>query len=141
MKNISNATIFLVAGSRNFNNYSKLDEVLSNYQTKPDYIMSGCAAGADSLAIEYAERNDIPCIEVKAKWDDLDARPYRIKYNNNGKPYNALAGYNRNEKMATILSECKNPYAFIFWDGKSHGTKHMIKMLKEYKIPYTVVEV
>ena len=40
----------------------------------------------------------------------------------------------RNEEMA------KNADALVaFWDGQSHGTKHMIEMAKKYKLDTRII--
>lgn len=73
-------------------------------------VISGTAKGADALGERYAELNDIPLFKYPANWDK----------------HGKKAGYLRNIEMA------ENADALIaFWDGKSHGTNHMINIAKE----------
>lgn len=73
-------------------------------------IISGTAKGADSFGESYGRYANIPVIQFPAEWDK----------------YGKRAGYIRNVEMA------KNADALIaFWDGESHGTKHMINIAKE----------
>jgi len=105
----------IIAGSRTFSNYSlfkkKIDQVLQNI--KHPEIISGCASGADSLAIKYAVKHEIPCHKMPADW----------------KNYGLAAGYIRNTEMADIAN-----MLIAFWNGKSKGTRHMIKIAKEKKL-------
>ena len=50
-----------VFGSRTFNNYDYLKLILDNLPNELGLeIISGCANGADELAIKYAVENNIP---------------------------------------------------------------------------------
>ena len=51
---------YLIAGSRDFNNYNLLLQVLSQYK-KPDIITEGGARGADLLGKRFAKENNIEC--------------------------------------------------------------------------------
>ena len=106
---------YLIAGSRDFNNYNLLLEVLNQYE-KPDVIIEGGARGADLLGKRFAKENNIECLEYKANWDK----------------YGKSAGYKRNIEMVNQLNH--NDIAFIFWDGKSKGTKHTIDLCNKNNI-------
>lgn len=120
----------IVAGTRTFLEqqlfYSTLDTLLSDY---PEYkykivIVSGCAKGADSMAIAYAKDHDYEIKKFPAEWDKL------------GKS----AGVRRNIQMAQYASDIKHTGLLVaFWDGKSPGTKHMIDTAIRYKIPVEVI--
>lgn len=56
-----------IVGSRRFNNYEKLKKVLVRYKDITE-IVSGGAAGADSLAEKYALENHIPIKVFFANW-------------------------------------------------------------------------
>lgn len=102
----------VVAGSRNFNDYKKLCDVLDDLNLTPeDEIVSGTARGADKLGEKYAEEHSIKIKRFPADWDK----------------YGKRAGYLRNEEMAKYCTE-----GVIFWDGESKGTKHMINLLSKY---------
>lgn len=106
---------YLIAGSRGFNNYNLLLQVLNQYE-KPDIIIEGGARGADLLGKRFAEENNIECREYKADWNT----------------YGKSGGYRRNSEMVNQLNEFD--IAFIFWDGKSKGTKHTIDLCNKKNI-------
>ena len=99
----------IIAGSRGFGDYQflskKLDILLSRKIADGIEIVSGCAAGADTLGILYAKEHGYELARFPAEWDK----------------YGKSAGYRRNWEMA------RNADALVaFWDGHSFGTKHMI---------------
>jgi hypothetical protein len=105
----------IVAGSREFNNYKMLNEVLSGYVSgieKDDItIISGRATGADALGEKFAADHDIKCEMFPADWE------------NNGQD----AGFIRNTQMAEFaIKDGNTGVLFAFWDGKSNGTRDMI---------------
>ena len=115
----------LVVGSRTFKNYpllaQKLDTLLGNKDKV--VIVSGGANGADSLAERYAQERGLHLKVFPAKWDEL------------GKS----AGYIRNEEMHAYIASNPNRGCVAFWDGKSKGTAHSIKLAKKYNNPIRVV--
>jgi len=121
----------IVAGTRTFNDYSLLEDKLDSYMTYYNVtIISGCASGADTLAIRYAKQNSLTLIEKPADWNNLEGiDPKNIKINKYGKPYNSLAGFERNEEMAKIADAL-----IVFWDGKSKGTANMIELATKYNL-------
>jgi hypothetical protein len=68
-------------------------------------IVSGTAAGADTLGERYAQEKGYEVKKFPAQWD----------------LYGKSAGYKRNQQMAEYADGL-----IAFWDGKSRGTKHMI---------------
>ena len=106
----------LIAGSRNFNDYQLLKKLI-----KPENIeciISGCARGADTLAIKYAEEFNIPIEKYPADWNK----------------YGRSAGYIRNKVMVD-----KATAVICFWDGQSKGTQHTITLTKQTNKPIKVV--
>lgn len=106
----------LIAGSRDFNDYQLLKKSI-----KPENIeciISGCARGADTLAIKYAKEFNIPVEKYPADWNK----------------YGRSAGYIRNKLMVS-----KATAVICFWDGQSKGTRHTINITKEAKKPLKVV--
>ena len=88
-----------------------MEKTLNSLNLGPDdEIVSGDARGADTLGVEYGTRHGIPVIHFPAQWDT----------------YGKAAGFIRNEEMAEY-----GDFLLAFWDGKSHGTKNMIKTMKE----------
>ena len=101
----------IIAGGRDFNDYSllkaKCDKILANKgQTHNIVVITGAARGADSLGEQYARENGYA----------IDSRP--ADWNAHGKS----AGFIRNVQMANSANAL-----IAFWDGNSHGTKHMIE--------------
>lgn len=127
----------IVAGTRTFNDYELLKTTLDNLlQNKTDIvIMSGGAKGADALGERYAKENNYPVEKYEADWNNLDVKPCVVKYSKYGKPYNALAGHIRNEKMAQAACA-----AAIFWDGSSTGSKNMKTLAEQYNLKLTIIE-
>lgn len=113
----------IVAGSRSFNDYkllsTKLDYYLSNrVQNDTVVIISGTAAGADSLGEKYAKEHNLQVEQFPADWDK----------------YGKSAGYRRNLQMAEHADAC-----VVFWDGESKGAKYMIDIAKKKNLALRVV--
>jgi len=104
----------IIAGGRDFPYYDRLvafcDRILE--LTKADIeIVSGLAAGADTMGERYAISKGYKIAKFAADWEK----------------YGRAAGYKRNKQMAEY-ADC----LIAFWDSKSKGTKHMIDLAKEY---------
>lgn len=102
----------IIAGSRNFRDYDTLRRVCTEYFMELNIIeiVSGNAIGADRLGEQFAFDIRIPVKKFPADW--------------NG--YGPSAGVIRNCEMADYAD-----ILIAFWDGKSPGTKHMIKTARE----------
>ena len=113
----------IIAGSRNFNNYELLkkecDAFLSDKKEKYNItIISGGARGADFYGEKYAQDEGFSLEVFPADW----------------KKFGKSAGFRRNEQMAEFADAL-----IAFWDGKSHGTKHMIDTATEKGMNVSVV--
>lgn len=113
----------IIAGSRGFSNYKLLKEKCNRFlrEKRKDsnvIIVSGHARGADTLAEKYAQDEGFSLEIYPAQW----------------KKYGKGAGFRRNEQMAEIADAL-----IAFWDGKSHGTKHMIDIMNEKNLLVKVV--
>ena len=113
----------IIAGSRDFDDYSliktKMDSLLRN---KDDDVCVVCgeARGADTLGRRYAEERGYQIMSFPANWSE----------------HGKQAGYLRNIEMA------ENADALVaFWNGESHGTKHMIDTAKRYGLQIRIIEV
>jgi len=117
----------LVCGSTEFNDYPRLERVLSDEiplalqrcpigETVTVAIVHGAAPGADRLADRYAKKHNLLPIPFPADW----------------KRYDRKAGMIRNSEMATFLKN-KLPYvsAIAFWNGVSPGTEDMLKKISQ----------
>jgi len=109
----------IIAGSREFNDYKLFKRICDREIKQSDTIVSGCARGADTLAIHYAKERKLNLLKFYADWDK----------------YGKRAGYLRNIKMAEN-SDC----LIAFWDGKSKGTEHMINIAHDLKLKVMVVK-
>lgn len=125
----------IIAGGRNFSNYwllkTKLDTILKNIENP--IIVSGCASGADALGIRYARERGYKWVEYPAQWYDLTLIPCVIKYDKKGRPYNCLAGFNRNTTMALNADAC------VCFQGGS-GTADMEKKAKEHGLLFRKIK-
>ena len=102
--------------------------------TQITFLINGGASGADTLSTLWALENQVSFREYRAEWNDLDAPNARIKYTW-GKPYNANAGFDRNQKM---LDEGK-PDVVVAFPGGS-GTADMVKRAKEAGVEVIEIE-
>jgi ABC-type enterochelin transport system substrate-binding protein len=110
----------IIAGGRNFRDYNKLRESCDNIlvNQKEVEIVSGTAAGADTLGERYAQEKGYEVKKFPAQWD----------------LYGKSAGYKRNQQMAEYADGL-----IAFWDGKSRGTKHMIDIANKMGLKVRVV--
>ncbi len=110
----------IIAGGRDFNQGYIINKVLYGLESDIiDEVVCGDARGADTLGAEWAYIHHIPIKHFPANWDK----------------YGKAAGYIRNAEMAEY-----GDMLIAFWDGKSPGTKNMIKTMKLHKKPYLVYD-
>ena len=108
-----------IVGSRNFDNYTILRNFADYFiESCDDSIISGGAKGADTLAKQYAHENLIATVTYLPDWNK----------------YGKSAGFIRNK---LIVDNCD--IVLAFWDGKSKGTQHTIKLAKAAKKPTFIV--
>lgn len=119
----------LIAGTRTFTDYeffkNEINKLIQQcyeqgYAWKIDCIISGCARGADQLAIRYAKEYNIPTVLYPASWEK----------------YGRAAGPIRNIEMANAADAL-----IAFWDGKSAGTKNMIEAMQERQKELHVISI
>ena len=113
----------IIAGSRRFNDYpllcEKCDILLSQkHQTHDIVVISGTARGADTLGEQYAYERGYSVERFPADWRNLGKQ----------------AGIVRNRQMAEVADAL-----IAFWDGKSHGTEHMITHAKSHDLLVRVI--
>ena len=114
----------IIAGSRGFSNYRLLHDECNKFlrdkrKTHNIIIVSGNARGADLLGERYAKDEDFALEVYPANW----------------KKFGKSAGFRRNEQMAEIADAL-----IAFWDGESHGTKHMIDIMNEKNLEVRVID-
>ena len=110
----------IVAGSRSFNDYHKMEEVLSETVSPNCEIVSGGARGADTLAKKYALEHNIPYKEFPADWN----------------AFGNSAGIIRNKQMSEYGDALVS-----FWDGESKGSKNMIENMKKLNKHIVIVKI
>jgi hypothetical protein len=92
-------------------------------------VVSGKADGIDSFGEEFAIANDIHIEPFIAEWNNFDLPIVVRKLNKFGKEYNAAAGTVRNRQMAEYADAL-----ILIYDGKSSGSKDMLKITKKHKL-------
>ena len=124
----------IIAGSREFYDYELLkkaaDKCIGDDATDVE-VISGTAMGADRLGEQYAEERGFKVMRFPALWNK----------------YGKSAGFIRNTQMAKYATANKDDDSVLiaFWDGKSNGTRHMIKQaesngMKVYVVKYKANE-
>lgn len=114
----------IIAGGRDFEDYNMLktncDRILENKRNEGFriIIISGTAKGADTLGERYAKEKGYEVLRFPADWST----------------YGKKAGYIRNEEMSKHADAC-----ICFWDSISNGTRHMINIAKEKRLPLRIV--
>lgn len=110
----------ILAGSRSCEDLHDMEDAIAFSKINITHVLNGRAKGADHLGVLWARNNNIPITEFLADWER----------------YGRGAGFKRNAQMAA------NADALIaLWDGKSHGTKHMIDIATAMKLRVFVYEV
>ena len=112
----------IIAGGRDFDDYSLLqskclpiiERLMADYEV---IIMSGHAKGADILGERFAEEHGLKFEVYPADW----------------KAHYRSAGFRRNEQMGDIANGL-----IAFWNGESHGTKHMIEYARSKEVDVNV---
>lgn len=142
MQTIGKPIKLAVIGTRTYTDkkrvYFELDEI--SKIRKIAEIVSGIATddekakGADSFARDWAKEKKIPYKGFAADWKDM-APPVLKKMGQYGE-YNALAGPNRNTKIADYADEC-----IAFWDYTSTGTHDTIKKLQERNKKIKIIKI
>jgi len=115
----------LVCGSRDFNDYKKMKEVLDSeyhYGRGFSTVIEGEARGADLLARRYAEEHGLDVLPFPADWDT----------------HGKAAGPIRNAQM---LREGKPDYVIAFRGPNSRGTQNMIDQARKARVPVDVIEI
>lgn len=115
----------LVCGGRNYEDYETAKGVLDIlHRDNPiTTIIHGEADGADSLADRWARENRISRHTFPAQWENF-SEPCKVKHRWDGKKYNAIAGFIRNQRM---LEEGRPDCALALPGGS--GTRDMVDRL------------
>lgn len=101
----------IIAGGRDQRLTEERLNILFDFLDDITEVVSGCASGIDSDAIDWAKQHNIPYKEFPADWDC----------------YGKSAGPIRNEQMAKYAD------AVILFKGGG-GTKNMFETAKRYNL-------
>ena len=107
-----------IIGSRGFNNYELVDEVMNEHIDKVEVIVSGGAKGADTIGELWAKQNNKNLLIFKPEWGKFGKR----------------AGFIRNQDIVK-----NSDLVLAFWDGQSKGTKNSIDLCEKFGIPVKVI--
>jgi hypothetical protein len=102
-----------VIGSRSLTDQKLVFDYLDLNYDRIKMIVSGGAAGADTMAQEWAKERGFPVLVFYPRWKERDGT------------HNRGAGFKRNR---SIVEEADVVVAF--WDGKSNGTKNSLDTAK-----------
>ena len=97
----------ILAGSRSIGDMLKLHEAVRASGFEITEVVCGEARGVDAMGRWWATQNKIPLASFPARWNEEGLR----------------AGFTRNVRMARYADAL-----IALWDGRSHGTAHMISM-------------
>lgn len=108
-----------IVGSREFNDFLKLQTLIDKFLKENDYsidvIISGGCRGTDKLATRYGKENNIEIKEFIPEWQK----------------YGKQAGYIRNREIVNACDFC-----IAFWSGsKKGGTANDIKLCRQLNKP------
>lgn len=110
----------LVCGSRTWSDRAMIRQVISDLS--PSVVIDGGARGADRIANGIVRELGIETLTFRARWDE----------------YGRAAGMIRNRQM---IGDGRPDMGAAFWNGRSRGTRDMIRRLQGVGIPaliYTV---
>lgn len=107
----------IIAGGSSFDDYELMQDSLEDQIEKIQTIVSGRSFGADALAEKLAFQHAIDLELFPANWG---------KHGEN-------AGYDR---WVKVFETQKIDKVFLFWDGKSKGTKVLRDLAKRFDVTY-----
>lgn len=96
-----------ISGSRSFDSYDLVRDVMDHLVVEGDVILSGNAPGADRLGEEYARRTGLELKIVPSEWEG----------------HGPKATMMRNDVLLRSAD-----FVICFWDGESEGARHMIEI-------------
>ena len=125
----------IIAGDREIdeNNLNLVHDAVAMSGFEITQVISGTAKGGDKLGERWAKLNKIRVREFPAEWNDLTAPGAVIKTGKFG-PYNAKAGFDRNQAMANVAEAL----IALQPNGDSSGTQDMIERARKKGIPVFV---
>lgn len=132
-------TVVVITGGRDYNERGRVFQALDLIHVGPigpiTKVVWGGADGADLAGGDWADLRGVPNERVLPDWSDLMTPPVRLKYRRGGEPYNALAGFARNQKM---IDDHRPDHALVCPGG--NGTADMFDRILKAGIQYTILE-
>lgn len=92
---------------------------------KIDEVIIGSSYNADIAGRRFAQSFKLPVKHFKAKWDNINLPGAQVAKSRKGTYYNKLAGFWRNENLASV-----GEALVAVWDGKDKITKHLIEQVR-----------
>ena len=118
----------IIAGSRTIKDYDLLKLAIEEAGFDITTVLSGHAySGVDKIGEKWAEEHGIQLELYPADWKNLKTKGAIIRYNKQGAAYNAVAGHQRNELMAT-----KADALILLHDGVSSGSLDMLNRAEQH---------
>ena len=108
-----------IIGGRDFKDYERLCAIMEYTQNPVTVIVSGGAAGTDSLGARWADDHGVEKEIYLPDWDGLGKR----------------AGFVRNQQIIDAADA-----VLAFWDGKSKGTAHSIGLAQKQNKPLKIIK-
>ena len=103
----------IIAGCRSITDYSIVTQAIHAAPFTVTEVVSGMARGVDQLGARWAHEHNVPVTGCPADWQRHGKR----------------AGLRRNRAMAEQAEAL-----IAIWDGKSKGTRHMIKTARAMEL-------
>jgi hypothetical protein len=120
--------IVIVAGSRSITSFATVTTAIEASGFDITCLVSGGAAGVDSLGEKWAAQHGVQIKRFPANWSK----------------YGKRAGPIRNAEMADYIQlhglEWRGCALIAVWDGTSRGTEHMINDAKAKGIPVFIFD-
>lgn len=113
----------IIAGSRGITRQAVVNAAVAASGITPTEVVSGEAAGVDTLGENWAKAHGVPVKGFPAKWRRADGSLGRG------------AGFARNQAMADYADAL-----IAVWDGESRGTADMIGRAKRRNLKVFVYE-
>lgn len=139
----------IVCGSRGLTDIAEVERAMEAARSLgyvPSRIITGgqttldefgkVVGGADWLAVQWAQRLEIPVQVMPADWAKTGEPGAVVRRGRYGE-YDAAAGPRRNRKMAEVAA-AEGGACVAVWDGQSKGTRSMIGLARELHLPVYV---
>lgn len=110
--------VVVVCGSRSWRDEKAIRERLRQLP-QGSTVIHGAARGADVIAGKVAKELGLRVIECPADWSQ-----------------GRSAGYKRNREM---IEKYRPDFVLAFWDGKSRGTQHTMRLAEDRGIDLIMI--